>query len=138
MTQIDGRTIQVSVADVVTWLRIEGGFADALSNVVRRRLLLQAADEAGITASAEELQRAADAWRALRGLHKASDTHAWLAANGVSTDTLEGYLEENIRISKARDHLAEQHAAAAAETPEVKNLIRELSVEAWLTRKLAE
>ena len=57
---------------------------------------------------------------------------------GLSPDTLETYLVENIRISKARDFLAEQHAAAAAETPEVKSLIRELSVEAWLARKLAE
>ena len=53
-------------------------------------------------------------------------------------DTLEKHLEENIRISKARDHIAEQCAGDIADTPAVKTLIRELSVEGWLGRALAE
>jgi len=138
MTSSGSTMVNVSVSDVVTYLRVEGGFSEALASVVRRRLLLQAADEAGIAASASELQRTADAWRALHGLHKAEDTRAWLAANGLSTDALGDYLEENIRISKARDQIADTRAAEVAESAEVKKLIREIAVEDWLARKLAE
>lgn len=130
--------LNVSVADVVAYLRIEGGFSEALAQVVRRKTLLRAADEAGIVATAEEVQRAADAYRAIHGLHKATDTVAWMRNNGITTDTLEKHLEENIRISKARDHIAEQCAADIADAPAVKALIRELSVEGWLARVAAE
>lgn len=128
------KSLNVSVADVVAYLRIEGGFSEALAQVVRRKTLLQAADEAGIVATSEELQRAADAYRAIHGLHKASDTLAWMRNNGITTETLENHLEENIRISKVRDQIAEQCAAKIADTPAVKALIRELSVEDWLAR----
>ncbi|MCC6144870.1 MAG: hypothetical protein IT368_13775 [Candidatus Hydrogenedentes bacterium] len=132
------QSLNVSVADVVAYLRIEGGFSEALAQVVRRKTLLHAADQAGIVATAEEIQRAADAYRAIHGLHKATDTVTWMRNNGITTDTLERHLEENIRISKARDHIAEQYAANIADTPAVKALIRELSVEGWLARTVAE
>ena len=138
MSEAGSSAIEVSVGDVVSYLRIEGGFSEALSNVVRRKLLLCAAEEAGLSATAEELQRAADAYRALNGLHKASDTVAWMRNNGITADVLERHLEENIRMSKARDHIAASCNGSIAESPVVKTLIRELSVEDWLNRKLAE
>jgi len=130
--------LDISVSDVVSYLRIEGGFSEALSNVVRRRLLLQAAEEAGIKATPQEVQRAVDAYRAIHGLHKASDTQAWMKSNGITADALEKHLEENVRISKTRDHLAETCAPSIADTPAVKALVRELSVEDWISRQLAD
>ncbi len=138
MSEVGNSGLEVSVGDVVSYLRIEGGFSEALASVVRRKLLLRAADEAGVSATTDELQRAADAYRAINGLHKASDTVAWMRNNGITTDVLEKHLEENIRISKARDHIAETCAASIAGRPSVKALIRELSVEDWLNRKIAE
>ncbi len=138
MSEVGKSALEVSVGDVVSYLRIEGGFSEALSNVVRRKVLLKAADDAGLSATTEELQRAADAYRAVNGLHKASDTVAWMRNNGITADVLEKHLEENIRISKARDHIAETCADTVAERPAVKALIRELSVEDWLNRKIAE
>jgi len=138
MSELGSGTLEVSVGEVVSYLRIEGGFSEALANVVRRKLLLRAAEEAGLSASGEELQRAADAYRALNGLHKASDTVAWMRNNGITADVLERHLEENIRISKARDHIAATCDGSITESPVVKTLIRELSVEDWLNRKLAE
>jgi hypothetical protein len=138
MSDVGTCAIEVSVGEVVSYLRIEGGFSEALSHVVRRKLLLRAADEAGISASTEELQRAADAYRAINGLHKASDTVAWMRNDGITADVLEKHLEENIRISRARDHIAASCDASITEQPVVKTLIRELSVEDWLNRKLGE
>lgn len=138
MSLTSDQALQVSVSEVVAYLRMEGGFSEALANVVRRKYLLQAADEAGISASPEELQRAADAYRAIHGLHKAADTQAWMASNGISVETMEKHLEENIRISKARDYLAEKCAAAIADKPAVKSLIRELAVEDWIAQRMAD
>lgn len=138
MSSTNNQALQISVSEVVTYLRIEGGFSEALANVVRRKYLLQAADEAGVSASAEELQRAVDAYRAIHGLHKAADTQAWMTNNGISVEALEQHLAENIRISKARDYLAEKNTPAIAETPAVKSLIRELAVEDWITQQMAE
>ena len=138
MSDVVHSTLEVSVGEVVSYLRIEGGFSEALSNVVRRKLLLKAAEDAGISATTEELQRATDVYRAVNGLHKASDTVAWMRNNGITTDVLEKHLDENIRISKARDHIAAGCDGSIIEKPIAKALIRELSVEDWLNRKLAE
>ena len=80
MSDVGNGPLEVSVGDVVSYLRIEGGFSEALASVVRRTLLLRAADEAGVSATTDELQRVADAYRAINGLHKASDTVAWMRA----------------------------------------------------------
>lgn len=138
MSTASEQTLQISVSEVVDFLRIEGGFSEALASVVRRKYLLRAADGAGIEATPEELQRAADAYRAMHGLHKAADTQAWMANNGITVDKLEKHLEENIRISKARDHIADECGPAIAGAPKVKKLIRELAVEDWLARQAAE
>lgn len=138
MPDSESKTIDVSVGDVVAYLRIEGGFSEALSAVVRRRVLLDAADDFGVTVNDDELQRTADAYRAMHGLHKASDTMTWLRAKGITPDALEKHLGENIRISKARDQIAANCAVSIAENPAVKDLIRELSVEDWVSKKLAQ
>jgi hypothetical protein len=129
--------VNVSVADVVSFLRIEGGFSEALGQVVRRRLLLAAADEAGIKASPDELQRAADVYRATHGLHRAADTESWMKSNGITLDVFEKHLEENIRISKMRDRIAETDGAKAAASAPARALIRDIAVEAWLAQQLA-
>lgn len=134
----DQDSLQVSVSEVVDFLRIDGGFSKALSDVVRRKYLLRAADSAGIQAAPEELQRAADAYRALNGLHKAADTERWMANNGITVDKLEKHLEENIRISKARDHIADEWGPRIADAPAVKKLVRELAVEDWLAHQAAD
>lgn len=130
--------LNVSVSEVVSFLRIEGGFAEALGQVVRRKLLLNAAAAAGIEATPAELQRAADVFRATRGLHKAADTDAWMRTHGITLDDLEKHLDENIRISKARDHIAAQDGARAAESAAVRALIRDLAVEEWLSKEMAK
>lgn len=137
MSTSSDSVVNVSVADVVSFLRIEGGFSEALAQVVRRRLLLDAADEADVAASPEELQRAADVYRATHGLHRAADTEAWMKNNGISLEVFEKHLEENIRISKTRDRIAETSGAHVAQSASVRALIRNIAVEEWISRKLA-
>ena len=137
MSTMNESALNITVSDVVSYLRIEGGFSEALAQVVRRQLLLKAAGKAGITASPEELQRTADAYRATRGLHKAADTEAWMRNNGITLEALEKHLEENIRISKARDHIAATNAENVAGSAPAKALIRELAVEDWIAREMA-
>ncbi len=100
-----GKDIEVTVAEVVDYLRVTEQFIPAVREVVERKITAQAARKSGITVSAGELQRAADAFRTVKDLGKASDTQRWLNSAGISVEALEEFLETNILISKFKDRL---------------------------------
>jgi hypothetical protein len=97
--------IEVTVAEVVDHLRITGQFSPALNDVVQRKVTAEAAKNSGIKVTTAQLQKAADVFRAVNDLSKASDTNKWLKSTGISVETFEGYLETNILISKFKDAL---------------------------------
>jgi hypothetical protein len=133
----DEREMEISVAEVVDYLRMTGGFAPALREVVKRRVAAEEAAKRGVTVSDQELQKAADAFRQLNGLQKAADTEWWMKANGVSVETLEGFLETNLMISKLKDMLAESDKAKKyRDRDEVKSLTRELMFADWVQEQL--
>ena len=125
--------IDVTVAEVVDHLRITGGFAPAVAQVVKQKVTVEAAREVGLEVSIGELQRAADAFRAANGHHKASDTHAWLAANDISLEAFQKRLETSLLISKFKDRCAsgttrDNYLSA----PCVKECIRDTVYQDWL------
>ena len=124
--------IQVSVKEVVDYLRIEGDFAPGLAKVVERKMAAQAARDAGIRVTARELQRAADGFRALRDLNKASVTAKWMKANGIEVEALEDYLETNILLAKFKDKLAKAAPKNLVNSKAVKELVRALAYQEWL------
>ena len=126
-----GGAIEVAVAEVVDYLRINGDFAPALAEVVKRKVAADAARKSGLKVTAAELQRAADGFRAIRDLLKASDTERWLKANGITVDALESYLETNILVSKFKDHLARKAGKRFAKSRVVMDTIRELAYREW-------
>jgi len=128
--------VQVTVLDVVDYLRISGEFGPALEEVVRRRVTADAAAKSGIKVTAAELQKAADGFRAIRDLLKASDTERWLKANGITLDAFESYLETNILISKFKDQLARQAGERFAKAKGVKDATRELAYCEWLEKAM--
>jgi len=79
------KEIEVAVAEVVDYLRVTGRFAPALHDVVVRKVTVAAARKSRLRVTPKQLQRAADAFRAINGLSKASDTKAWLRASGITT-----------------------------------------------------
>jgi hypothetical protein len=129
--------VDVAVAEVVDYLRITGGFASAVAQVVERKITVEAAREAGLEVSSGELQRAGDAFRAAHGHHKASETHAWLAANDISLEAFQQHVETNLLIGKFKDLCAsgatrDKYLSA----PNVKECIRETVFQDWLNKVL--
>ena len=129
--------IEVAVAEVVDFLRITGGFAPALREVVQRKVAADAAQKAGLKVTKAQLQKAADAWRLATGLNKAKDTEAWLAANGVSVDALEEYLETNLLMSKLKDKLESKTAKKKyLDSEGIKDTVRQMIYDDWLAKAL--
>jgi len=129
--------MEVRVAEVVDYLRIRGDFTPALREVVGRKVAAQNAIKAGIVVTDEELQRAADVFRASRGLHKASDTESWMKSVGLTDESLESFLETSLLVSKFKDHLANNTDKAKYFKLEgVQDTVRELIYQDWLQEQM--
>ena len=115
--------LEVSVSEVVDYLRVTGQFAPALHKVIERKIAAEEAKEKGVNITDEELQKVADGFRQMLGLTKAADTEEWLKTHGISLETLENHLETNILVSKFIDGLeadvdtAEIMSASRATSP---------------------
>jgi len=129
--------LEVSVSEVVDFMRISGQFAPALHQVIERKVAADAAREKGIQVTDEELQKVADGFRQMLGLAKAADTEEWLATHGISMDALEKHLETNVLVSKFIDGLeAEADTSDVMNSPEIKDRMRESAFQKWLKNQL--
>ena len=129
--------IEVTVAEVVDYLRIAGQFAPVLREVVGRKITAEAARKRGIKVATSELQKAVDVFRAVNGLSKASDTARWLKASGITVEILEAYIETNILISKLKDALEKKTSKSKyVSTPGIKESIRDMIYQDWLKNQL--
>ena len=129
--------IEISVAEVVDHMKLTGAFAPALTQVVQREYTAEAARKHGIKVTTGELQKAADVFRIDQGLFKASDTEAWLASQGITTEALEDWLETNILVYKFKNHLErktnlKKHLSSST----VKATVRELAYQDWLKKAM--
>ena len=129
--------IEVAVAEVGDYPRINGQFVPALRGVVERKITAKAAKENGIKVTPKQLQKAADAFRVVHGFHKASDTKNWLKSVGVSLEVFEEYLETNLLVNKFKDKLNKKAGKTKyLSTREVKESIKEMIYRDWLTKQL--
>jgi putative peptide maturation system protein len=96
----------VSLPEVLRSAKWRGqlGFLRDVADTV---LIRQAAAQRGITVSDEELQQAADTFRAARGLYEAAATHEWLKANRMTVEDWESRMEESVSARKLRDVLTD-------------------------------
>ncbi len=125
--------IEVSAEDVLNYLRMRGQYESLAGEVRERKRVAQAARDARLKVTAAELQKAADGYRALMDLTKASDTRKWLDTNGITLDAFEEYLETNILKSKFMDKL-EKSAAKFQKAKAVRQIIREMAFREWLSK----
>lgn len=125
--------IEVSPEEVLNYLRMQGKYAAAEQEVRERKLVAQAARDGGIKVSAGELQKAADGYRALMDLTKASDTQKWFTANGLTIDAFEEYLETNILKSKFMDRL-EKAGSKHQKARQVRQAIRQMAYREWMSK----
>jgi hypothetical protein len=108
---------QLTLAGLLRSLHRQGRLEPLVREALAAQVVQQQARQAGLAATAEELQAAADFFRRTHGLHGAADTRAWLTARGLSEDDFEAVLEQEILTVKLRSHLtaAEVDGRFAAE-----------------------
>ena len=96
----------LSLAEVLRSANWRGqlGFLEAAADLV---LIRQEAAERGIEALDDELQQAADEFRAARGLHQVEAVKEWLAANHLTFAGWERLLEDEVITRKLRDALTD-------------------------------
>jgi DNA topoisomerase IA len=131
------KELEISVAEVVDFLRVMGRFQPAVREVVERKLAVEAAKKKGLKVTVQELQKAADAFRLANGLKKASETEAWLKSMGISVEALEDFLEANLLIGKLMDTLESQETPQKYLTsPLVKDAVRGMIYQDWLGKQM--
>ena len=96
---------RLSLGSFLGWLHTQGRLEPLLREALAAQVVQQQARQAGLTATAQELQAAADSFRRRHGLHSAADTRAWLTARGLSEDDFEAGLEQDVLAAKLHSHL---------------------------------
>ena len=100
--EVNGESVGLrQVLRFAKWGRESGFIRNAADTV----LIRQAALEAGIKVTAEEVQRGADSFRTKRELYEEMRTERWLARNYLSHAEWETVLEDEIIRLKLRDLL---------------------------------
>lgn len=127
------KEIEVAVAEVVDYMRLNGNFSPALYEVVARKATVQAAKDKKIRVTTGELQKASDAFRLINGLSKASDTERWLKSNGISLEAFEEHLETNLLINKFKNSLSKKPNRKYLSSEGIKESIKEMAYQDWLS-----
>jgi len=125
--------IEISVVEVVDFMKLNGTFEPALSEVVQRKVAAAAARGKKINVTSRELQRAVDVFRAERGLFRAKDTEAWMKSSGITLEAIEEYLETNLLIHKLKNLLAKHsNRNRYLSSAPVQDTLREVIYQDWL------
>jgi parvulin-like peptidyl-prolyl isomerase len=99
------RTISITHQDLVQQLKLSGKIPEVVEGIIARKIITEAAAEAGIKNTTAELQKGADEFRLANGLHNAKDTWDWLGKQGLSLDDFEAIVQFNLLSGKLAEHL---------------------------------
>lgn len=98
-------TITITNEDILEQVKLSGKIPEIIEEIVTRKVVENAAFEAGIKVETEELQKAADQLRLRNQLQSADDTWAWLEKQGLSLDDFEKVNYSNLISNKLFRHL---------------------------------
>ncbi|MFL6676451.1 MAG: peptidylprolyl isomerase [Massilia sp.] len=90
----------VTTDDFIRSLKLGGQFEGLVEQLVRDRLAVRAARQAGLPITPDEVQQRADEFRRALGLHRAADTNHYLDALGVSLDEFEDFITDGLYQEK--------------------------------------
>lgn len=76
-----------------------------VEGILTRKIIMRAAQKAGIQAKPEELQQAADNLRLISNLRSANTTWAWLQKHSLFLDDFEELVYDTVIISKLAEYL---------------------------------
>jgi hypothetical protein len=98
-------TITITNEDIFEQVKLSGKIPEFVEEIVTRKVIENAAVQAGIKVEAEELQKAADQIRLMNKLNSADDTWAWLEKHSLSLDDFEGIVYSGVVFGKLSQHL---------------------------------
>ncbi|MBW4645365.1 MAG: peptidylprolyl isomerase [Goleter apudmare HA4340-LM2] len=113
----DLSNIFIEPEEIVNFLKSEMSLKEVYQNILFKKVILQVAQERGITVTTEEIEAEANCQRREQHLEKATDTIAWLADQLISPDDW----EEGIRDRLLSQKLAEALFAEEVEKFFIKN-----------------
>lgn len=99
------QSITITAEDILKQVKLSLQIPDLIESIISRKIITDAATEAGITVDNEELQQAADTIRLLQKLHDAQETFAWLEKHHLSVDDLEEVAYMTVISQKLTTHL---------------------------------
>src|SRR4051794_5899177 len=83
----------LSLHELLSDLKVKGRLGPLLAEAILDKVIAQAVEREGLEVSTEELQKAADAFRIRRGLHRAAEMQRWLARHELTPEDCESGLE---------------------------------------------
>jgi parvulin-like peptidyl-prolyl isomerase len=99
------QAITISSDDILHQVKLSCQIPEIVEQIVSRKIIANAAAEAGIKVETEELQKAADSLRLISKLNSAEETKVWLQKNGLSLDDFEELIYNNVISGKLAHHL---------------------------------
>ena len=99
------KNLTVCRDDIVNHIKLSCQIPTVIEAIATRKIIADAAAEAGIKVELEELQQAADNLRVVNKLLRAEDTWAWLQKYCLSLDEFEELAYLNVISAKLAQHL---------------------------------
>jgi PPIC-type PPIASE domain len=97
--------ITVTNEDILQQVKLSCKIPEIVEQIVTRKMIIAAAEEAGIKVEVEELQKAADQIRLANKIDSADDTWKWLDKHGLSLDDFEEIAYISLISGKLVKHL---------------------------------
>ncbi|WP_414572355.1 peptidylprolyl isomerase [Nostoc sp. CCY 9925] len=97
--------LAVSQDEIIHEIKLTCQIPTIVKSIISRKIIIDAAQEAGIKVETEELQEAADSLRIMNKLENAEATWSWLQKHSLSLDDLEELVYYNVLSSKLAEHL---------------------------------
>jgi parvulin-like peptidyl-prolyl isomerase len=100
----------ITTEDFIRTLKLTGQFEGLVEQLVRDRLTVRAARQAGLALAPEQIQERADQFRRILGLHRAADTNHYLDALGVTLDEFETFITDSLYQEKMMEQVCSDGA----------------------------
>ena len=97
--------LTITAQDILEEVKHSGKIPEIIEGIFSRKVINQAANDAGIKVALEKLQEVADKFRRDNQLHSTSDTWKWLRKNGLSLDDFEEIVLHNLLSLQLAVHL---------------------------------
>ncbi len=97
--------LTISSSDIIHSLKLSCQIPDVVEAIASQSIIAEAAQEAGITVTPEELQQEGDNLRFAKKLVRAKDTWTWLETHHLSVNEFEELAYNNVLSKKLANHL---------------------------------